>query len=132
MERAFRGLSRVSDMDIADFFETVLVPSVFAPYAQQLIERARPIGPADRVLDLGCGTGIVARLLRERLGGAARIIGLDVSAPMIAKARSIAPEIDWREANAMALPFEDRSIDLVLSQQMLQFVPDRAAALREI
>jgi ubiquinone/menaquinone biosynthesis C-methylase UbiE len=117
---------------IADVFEAVLVPAIFRPYAHALIERARPIGPSDRVLDLGCGTGIVARLLRERLGGAARITGLDVSPVMIAKARSLAPELEWHEGNAMALPFADRSFDLVLSQQVLQFVPDRMAALREI
>jgi ubiquinone/menaquinone biosynthesis C-methylase UbiE len=70
--------------------------------------------------------------LRERLGGAAKIAGLDASAPMIEKARSIAPELDFREGNAMALPFADGSFELVLCQEMLQFVPDRPAALREV
>jgi len=116
----------------ADMFETVLVPAIFRPYAQALIESARPIGPSDRILDLGCGTGIVGRLLRDRLGGATSITGVDVSPAMIAKARTLAPEIEWHESNAMALPFPDRSFDLVLSQQMLQFVPDPLAALREI
>jgi ubiquinone/menaquinone biosynthesis C-methylase UbiE len=116
----------------ADIFESVLVPAIFRPYAHDLVERARPIGPSERILDLGCGTGIVARLLRERLGGAARISGLDASPPMIAKARSLAPEIDWHEGNAMELPFPDRSFDLVLCQQMLQFVPDPRAALGEV
>src|SRR5205085_2517690 len=51
---------------------------------------------------------------------------------MIAKARALAPDIDWHEGNAMALPFADRSFDLVVCQQMLQFVPDPAAALREV
>jgi ubiquinone/menaquinone biosynthesis C-methylase UbiE len=118
--------------DFADTFERVLVPAVFERYARDLIERARPFGPSDRILDLGCGTGIVARLLRERLGGAARIAGVDISAQMIAKARAIAPELDWYEGNALALPLADGSFDIVLSQQMLQFVPDRAAAVREI
>ena len=117
--------------DIGEIFETILVPAIFDRYARELVDRARPIGPSDRILDLGCGTGIVARILRERLGGAARIIGLDASAAMIGKARSVAPELDFRDGNAMALPFPDHSFDLVLSQQMLQFVPDRAAALRE-
>ena len=62
---------------MAETYERVLVPTIFAPWAQEILERARPIGPSDRVLDLGCGTGIVARLLRERLGVAARITGLD-------------------------------------------------------
>ena len=126
MEPVFRNPS------IADVFESILVPAVFKPYAQDLIARARPIGPSDRILDLGCGTGIVARLLRERLGGAARVSGLDISAPMIAKARALAPEIDWHEGTAMKLPFADGSFDLVLCQQMLQFVPDPLVALHEV
>jgi ubiquinone/menaquinone biosynthesis C-methylase UbiE len=139
MGTAFREMSRPEIMetalrqpDVADVFERLLVPGIFERYARDLVTRARPIGPSDRILDLGCGTGIVARVLRERLGGAARITGVDASAPMIAKAQQIAPEIEWREGNAMALPFADRSFDLVLCQQMLQFVPDRAAALREV
>jgi len=118
--------------DFAEIFERVIVPPIFDPWSRDLIERARPIGPSDRILDLGCGTGILARNLRERLGGAARITGLDVSAGMLAVARRVAPELDWREGNAMALPFAAASFELVLSQEMLQFVPDRAAAAREL
>jgi ubiquinone/menaquinone biosynthesis C-methylase UbiE len=119
-------------LEFADVFERLLVPAIFDRYAHDLIERARPVGPSDRVLDLGCGTGIVARRLRERLGGAARVTGLDTNGGMLAKAMSIGPEIDWREGNAMALPFGDQSFELVLAQQVLQFVPDPAAAFREI
>jgi ubiquinone/menaquinone biosynthesis C-methylase UbiE len=118
--------------DFADIFERLLVPAIFDRYARDLVERARPFGPSDRILDLGCGTGIVARVLRERLGGAARLTGLDINAPMLAKARSIAPDIAWHEGSAVALPFADRSFEVVLAQQVLQFVPDREAALREI
>jgi ubiquinone/menaquinone biosynthesis C-methylase UbiE len=118
--------------DFADIFERLLVPAIFDRYARELIERARPVGPSDRILDLGCGTGIVARILRERLGGAARITGIDVNAAMLAKARSIAPDITWVEGNAVSLPFADNSFEVVLAQQVLQFVPDRAAAAREI
>jgi ubiquinone/menaquinone biosynthesis C-methylase UbiE len=118
--------------DFADIFERVLVPAIFGPYARDLVERVRPYRPSDRILDLGCGTGIVARTLRDRLGGGARVSGVDVNAQMIAKARSIAPAIEWFEGNATALPFADRSFDVVLAQQVLQFVPDRTAALREI
>jgi len=118
--------------NFADAYEGTLVPAIFEGYARDLVQRARPIGASDRILDLGCGTGIVSRVLRERLGGAAKIVGLDASAPMIEKARSIAPELDFREGNAMALPFEDGSFELVLCQEMLQFVPDRKAALCEV
>jgi ubiquinone/menaquinone biosynthesis C-methylase UbiE len=118
--------------DFADIFERLLVPAIFDRYARDLVERARPFGPSDRILDLGCGTGIVARILRDRLGGAARLTGLDVNAAMLAKAKSIAPDITWQEGNAMALPFADKSFECVLAQQVLQFVPDRAQAMREI
>jgi len=126
MEAAFRVAG------FAEIYERVLVPSIFGHWAQEIIERARPVGPADRILDLGCGTGIVARLLRERLGGGARITGIDASPEMVAMARTLAPEIDWREGNAMKLPFADASFELVVCQQMLQFVPDWAAALSEV
>ena len=115
-----------------DHYERLLVPSIFGPWGRDLIERARPIGPSDRILDLGCGTGIVARLLRERLGGAARISGIDSNPQMVAAARALAPELVWHEGNAMALPFADASFDLVLCQEMLQFVPERARAAREL
>lgn len=126
MDAALRTLG------IAEIYERTLVPSIFAPWAQEILERARPIGPADRVLDLGSGTGIVARLLRARLGGAVRITGLDASADMIEMARTLAPELEWRVGNAMELPFADASFELVVAQQMLQFVPEPVAALREI
>lgn len=116
---------------IAEAYERALVPSIFAPWAEEILARARPIGPSDRILDLGCGTGIVARLFGERLGGGARITGLDASAEMIAMARALAPGIDWPEGNAMNLPFADESFELVVCQQMLQFVPDPKLALRE-
>jgi ubiquinone/menaquinone biosynthesis C-methylase UbiE len=116
----------------AETYERVLVPSIFGPWAQEIIERARPVGPADRILDLGCGTGIVARLLRDRLGGGACITGVDASPEMVAMARTLAPEIDWREGNAVNLPLADASFELVVCQQMLQFVPDWATALREV
>ena len=118
--------------NFADGYEQSVVPACFERYARDLVERARPIGAADRILDLGCGTGIVTRVLRKRLGGAVSSVGLDASPQMIAKARSLEPEADFREGNAMALPFPDASFDLVLAQQMLQFVPDRATALREV
>src|SRR5689334_2871523 len=104
--------------DFADIFERVLVPAIFDRYARDLVERVRPIGPSDRILDLGCGTGIVARVLSERLGGAARITGVDLDPGMLARARSLAPHIAWVEGNAMELPFPDRSFEVVLAQQV--------------
>lgn len=115
----------------AEVYERILVPSIFEPWSQEILERAQPIGPSDRILDLGCGTGIVARKLRERLDGAGRIIGVDASNDMISAARALAPELEWREADAMSLPFEDASFELVVCQQMLQCTPEPLDALRE-
>jgi ubiquinone/menaquinone biosynthesis C-methylase UbiE len=127
---SFTAISAVPDF--AEIFERLLVPTHFAPWARDLIGRAGPIEASSRVLDLGCGTGIVSRLLREQLGGAARLSGLDLNAGLLAIAKRVAPELDWHEGDAMSLPFADGSFDLVLSQQMLQFVRDRIVAAREI
>jgi ubiquinone/menaquinone biosynthesis C-methylase UbiE len=96
-----------------------------------LVQRARPIGPADRILDLGCGTGAVAHVLLGRLGAAASITGVDVNPAMLATARAGAPGIAWVEGHAAALPFAGGSFELVLCQHMLQFAPELPAVLRE-
>lgn len=88
--------------------------------------------PLDRVLDLACGTGIIARLASERLGAGCRIFGVDINPEMIAVARSIKPEISWHQANASDLPFETGVFDVIFCQQGLQFIPDQTAAVREM
>jgi ubiquinone/menaquinone biosynthesis C-methylase UbiE len=100
--------------------------------ASDLVEGARPIGPSDRMLDLGCGSGIVARVLRQRLGGAADIVGVDASEPLLEMARAVAPDIEFVHGDFIALPFADDSFDLVLSQQLLQLAADSAGALGEV
>ena len=115
-----------------ELYEKTLVPALFRPWAELMLQRAAPQRGA-RVLDVACGTGIVARLARERLGNGAKVVGVDVAPPMIAMARSVAPEIDWRVGDAGALPLEaGEQFDLVVCQQGLQFFPDRAAAAREM
>jgi SAM-dependent methyltransferase len=87
------------------------------------------LSPGDHVLDIACGTGIVARVARERLGDAGYIVGIDVSSDMLTVARAVAPTIDWREGNAIALPLRDgEEFDVVVCQQGLQFFPDKPAA----
>jgi SAM-dependent methyltransferase len=114
-----------------DVYERDLVPAVFGPWAPRVIELAIP-KPSERVLDVDCGTGIVARRVADRLGAESQIVGVDLNPAMIAKARSIAPGIDWREASVMALPLPDASFDIVYCQLGLQFFPDRPGALREM
>ena len=117
--------------NFAEVFEKVLVPAIFRPWARDLLDRV-PVSSTDRVLDVGCGTGIVARLVRERIGRETRIEGVDLSPQMIAVARALAPDIVWHEAGAEAMPLADGVFDVALCQQAFQFFPDRPAALREM
>jgi SAM-dependent methyltransferase len=84
------------------------------------------------VLDVACGTGVLARDAAERVGPAGAVAGVDPGAGMLAVARRAAPAVDWREGTADALPFPDASFDVVVSQFGLMFFPDRTAALREM
>jgi len=125
---------QLSDSGAANY-QKYQVPSVFRPLAGMLLERF-PLFPGDRILDLACGTGIVARLAAPMVGVEGRVVGIDLSAAMIAVAgREPAPEgapIEWREGDAAALPFEDGAFDAVLCQQGLQFMPDKPAVLAEL
>ena len=119
----------------AEIYERGLVPAIFAPWATILIEYAA-LQPGDRVLDVACGTGIVARLAARQVGPTGQIIGLDNNAGMLAVARSLPPipgvSLEWQEGSALAIPFSDASFDALLCQQGLQFFSDRPAALREM
>jgi SAM-dependent methyltransferase len=119
----------------AEIYERGLVPAVFAPWAALLIEQAA-LQPGERVLDVACGTGVVARRAAQHVDPTGKVIGLDLHADMLAVARSL-PEvpgvsIEWQVGNALALPFSDETFDVVLCQQGLQFFSDRPAALREM
>lgn len=115
-----------------DAYERWLVGPLFRPWAEVLIKRMA-LAAGDRLLDVACGTGIVARLAKEQLGNEGRVVGIDLSPQMLAVARAVAPRIDWREGNAGALPLDDgERFDVVICQQGLQFFPDRLAAVREM
>ena len=115
-------------MGFPDIYEQALVGPLFQPWVDSLLEDIG-LTPGDRVLDVACGTGIVARLAKERLGAKGRVVGVDVNPQMLAVARRIAPEIDWREGDAGALPLgHEERFDAVLCQQGFQFFTDRAAA----
>src|SRR5215211_2542097 len=114
-----------------EIYERVLVAPLFRPFAEQLVARVAPTRD-DIIVDVACGTGIVARVARERLGPEARIVGVDVAPAMLAVARAVDPTIDWREGNAVSLPVSAGERFTVLTcQQGLQFMPDKPAAVRE-
>lgn len=120
----------ISDPAVA--YEQHLVGPLFRPWAALLIQQTG-IARGDTVLDVGCGTGIVARLAAERSGGWHRVTGIDQSRGMLAVARRVEPEIDWREGSAANLPLRDgEGFDVVLCHQALQFFPDRGAAVHQM
>ena len=115
------------------YYDKHLGPIQFDPFAAELARRLPPRPPGD-VLEIACGTGLVTRRLRERLDPALRITATDLSAtmPEYAKAQLGAREgIEWREADALKLPFPDSAFGAVVCGFGIMFVPDRRAILEE-
>lgn len=115
-------------------YERFFVPAIGAPLATDLI-RQTALRQGERVLDVACGTGVVARLASQQVGATGTVVGLDVNPGMLAVARSATPPgmtIEWHEASAEAMPLPDASFDVVLCQMGLQFMPDKHAALSEM
>lgn len=121
-----------AQLSFPEIYEQALVGPLFRPWVALLLDDVE-LRPGDRILDIACGTGIVARLAKERLSGTGTVVGVDLSPPMLAVARKVAPDIDWREGDASALPLLDNEqFDVVVSQQGLQFFPDKPAAARQM
>jgi ubiquinone/menaquinone biosynthesis C-methylase UbiE len=118
------------DASAPELYERYLVPAITSVWASDLLDRISP-KRGDVVLDVACGTGVVARLTEQR-GLASRVVGLDLNTAMLAIARSKSPQIEWIEGSALDLPFDADSFDIVLCQLGLQFFPDRLLGLREM
>lgn len=115
-----------------EMYERWLVGPLFLPWAKLTLDELN-LSQDDSVLDIACGTGIVARVAKERLGDTGHVVGIDVSADMLAVARTVAPDIDWREGNASSLPLsEGEQFDIVVCQQGLQFFPDKTQAIAQM
>ncbi len=116
-------------------YEQYTVPRLFRPLAERFLEHLG-FRKGERVLDVACGTGIVARLAAPLVGPQGRVVGIDLNARMLAVAAESKPEcgavVEWRQADAQALPFPPASFDTVLCQQGLQFFPNRIGALHEM
>jgi len=121
------------DGSAPELYERYLVPAITSKWADDLVGRAQPAAE-ENVLDIACGTGIVARLASRRMRRG-RVTGLDLNEAMLAVARSVSTDgapIEWIEGSALDLPFEAGTFDLVLCQLGLQFFPDQERALREM
>ncbi|RWI72230.1 methyltransferase domain-containing protein [Mesorhizobium sp.] len=113
-------------------YERWLVGPLFRPWAEMTVEEVG-LAPHDRVLDIACGTGILARVAKERIGAAGHVVGIDISPDMLSVARSVASGIEWREGSASALPLKNgEQFDVVACQQGLQFFPDKPAAATQM
>jgi SAM-dependent methyltransferase len=117
-------------LEAAEAYEAAFVPAFFAQWAGVLCDAAGVIA-GQRILDVACGTGIVARTAADRLG-AANVLGVDLNDAMLTVARRVRPDVDWRQGDVTALPLANGSFDTVLSQMALMFFPDRVSALREM
>jgi ubiquinone/menaquinone biosynthesis C-methylase UbiE len=119
----------------AESYERFAVGRLFRQLAERFLEGV-PLKPGDRVLDVACGTGIVARVAAPRVAPSGKVVGFDLNEGMLAVARACSAEegtsIAWKQGDATALPFADGEFDVVLCQQGLQFVPDKARALAEM
>src|SRR6185503_4364090 len=118
---------------IPEYYDKCLGPAWFEAFAADLAQRL-PVKPASHVLELACGTGIVTRRLRERIDPTLRLVASDLSKPMLNFARSKLIDyggIDWREADAASLPFDDGEFGAVVCAFGIMFVPDKRAAVRE-
>jgi ubiquinone/menaquinone biosynthesis C-methylase UbiE len=114
----------------AEAYEAKFVPAMFAQWAQQVVTVAG-VSPGQRILDVACGTGIVARTAAE-IAGAEAVTGVDINPAMLAVAARVRPEINWLQGDAAALPVQDGAYDVVLCQMALMFFPDAVRALREM
>ncbi len=115
----------------AEVYEQLFVPALFRQWGKVVTEAAA-IGLGHRVLDVACGTGVLARAVAERVGPEGMVVGLDASEEMLAVARRSCAGIEWHKGQAEAIPFTDESFDAVVSQFGLMFFEDRVVALREM
>ncbi|MCZ6556290.1 MAG: methyltransferase domain-containing protein [SAR324 cluster bacterium] len=117
--------------EAAEVYESCFVPAIFGAWAGPVADAAG-IEAGNRVLDVACGTGVLAREALGRVGQKGQVLGLDLNEGMLAVAARTDPKVEWRQGDAGSLPFKDASFDVVVSQFSLMYFPDRVAALREM
>ena len=118
-------------IEAAELYESAFVPAFFAQWAPVLCEVAG-VGPGRSVLDVACGTGIVARTAADLVGPTGSVDGVDLNDAMLHVARRVRPDLRWHCGDVGELPFPDDAFDAVLCQMAMMFFPDRARAVAEM
>jgi ubiquinone/menaquinone biosynthesis C-methylase UbiE len=118
---------------VPENYDRYLGPVLFEPYAADLVERL-DVPEEATVLELACGTGIVTRHLRDRLGPKTKLVATDLNEAMLSFAAQKFEDtesVEWKQADASELPFEDNTFDAVVCQFGVMFFPDKERALCE-
>ncbi len=127
-----QSVDKIFAGSIPEIYDTYLVPMIFEPYALDIAARLATRRPM-RVLEIAAGTGVVTRSIVSVLPGDVAIVATDISQPMLDRAAAIGTDrpIEWRQADAMQLPFRDALFDAVVCQFGVMFFPDKAKAFAE-
>jgi len=123
---------RVFSGSIPKLYETYLVPLIFAPYAADLVNRLASRS-LTRVLEIAAGTGVVTRALASVLPESVSIVATDLNQAMLDQASVVGTKraVEWRQADAMQLPFRDGMFDAVVCQFGVMFFPEKSKAFLE-
>jgi SAM-dependent methyltransferase len=123
---------KVFSGSVPKIYETYLVPLIFEPYAADLVNRLAS-RPLTRVLEIAAGTGVVTRAMSSALPEGVSIVATDLNQPMIdeASAHGTKRPVEWRQADAMQLPFQDETFDAVVCQFGVMFFPEKSKAFAE-
>ncbi len=117
---------------VPKIYDEYFVPLIFQQYAADIAARVSAFRPS-RVLEIACGTGIVTRSLAESLSHEVEIVATDLNQPMLdfAAGRGTKQHVEWRQADALQLPFKDETFDAVVCQFGVMFFPDKPRAFAE-
>ena len=126
------GSDKVFAGSVPKLYETYMVPLIFEPYAADLVHRLASRS-VTRVLEIAAGTGVVTRKMASVLPERVSIVATDLNQPMLDHASSIGTKrpVEWRQADAMKLPFPDKTFDAVVCQFGAMFFPEKAKAFSE-